>query len=381
MHVCIVYDCLYPYTIGGAERWCRNVAERLSSTGADVTFLTLRQWERGADPAVPHVRVVAAGPSMALYGRSGRRRILPPVVFGMGVLVHLLRHRKRYDVVHTASFPYFSLLAIGAARRFSRFRIVVDWHELWTREYWLAYAGRLAGRAGWLVQRTCLRIPQQAFCFSRLHERRLREYGLEGELTVLEGQYDGAVGLSEARPAAPIVVFAGRHTPEKRVPELVPAIERAREQVPELRGEIFGDGPERSRVLEAIEQNGLQGLVTAPGFVERQRLERAFSRALCLALPSEREGYGLVVVEALARGVPTVVVAGPDNAATELVEDGVNGAIARSAGADDLAAAIVRVHRSGPELRRSTLAWFRRNAERLSLERSLEIVSRQYASS
>ena len=38
--------------------------------------------------------------------------------------------------------------------------------------------------------------------------------------------------------------------------------------------------------------------------------------------PSRREGYGLVVVEAAARGVPSVVVADPDNAATELVQEG-----------------------------------------------------------
>jgi hypothetical protein len=115
VRVCIVYDCLYPYTIGGAERWYRNVAERLAEAGHDVTFLTLRQWEHGTEPDIPGVRVVAAGRRMALYTRSGRRRLLPPVVFGIGVLGHLLRKGRRYDVVHTASFPYFSLLAAAAS--------------------------------------------------------------------------------------------------------------------------------------------------------------------------------------------------------------------------------------------------------------------------
>ena len=110
MRVCIVYDCLYPYTIGGAERWYRNLAERLAAGGHEVTFLTRRQWGRGDDPAIPGVRVVAVSPRMELYA-GGKRRILPPLLFGLGVLVHLLRHGSRYDIVHTASFPYFSLLA------------------------------------------------------------------------------------------------------------------------------------------------------------------------------------------------------------------------------------------------------------------------------
>ena len=72
------------------------------------------------------------------------------------------------------------------------------------------------------------------------------------------------------------------------------------------------------------------------------------------------------------------VVEGPENAATELVTDGVNGAIAPSAQADDLAAVILRVVGAGTELRASTADWFERNAPRLRLERSLELVVRDY---
>jgi glycosyltransferase involved in cell wall biosynthesis len=86
----------------------------------------------------------------------------------------------------------------------------------------------------------------------------------------------------------------------------------------------------------------------------------------------------LVIVESAARGVPSIAVDGPDNAATELVDDGTNGAVAATAGADDLAAAIARVRDGGDELRTSTLEWFRRNAERLSLESSLQVVLREY---
>ena len=377
MRICIVYDCLYPYTVGGAERWYRNLAERVASSGHEVTFLTRRQWERGAEPDIPGVRVVAVSPRMSLYA-DGRRRILPPLFFGLGVLRHLLRHGRRYDAVHTASFPYFSLLAAGAVRRRRGFRLIVDWHEVWTREYWREYLGSVGGWPGWQVQAACLRLPQVAFCFSRLHERRLRELGLRGELARLEGEYDGPRTPSEPLPARPVVVYAGRHIPEKRVPALVPALARAAEEIPELREEIYGDGPDREQVVEAIRRLGLEGRVSAPGFVDPDTLEHAIASAMCLVLPSRREGYGLVVVEAAARGVPVVVVEGPDNAATELVEEGVNGTFAVSATPADLAAAIVRVHRGGSQLRSSTREWFERNVERLSIESSLETVLAAY---
>ena len=380
MQICLVYDCLFPYTVGGAERWYRNLGERLAADGHEVTYLTLRQWEPGEDAEVSGVRVVTAGPRMELYSADGRRRILPPLVFGAGVLWHLLRHGRRYDVVHTASFPYFSLLAAALARPLGRFRLVVDWHEVWSRDYWLEYLGRVGGRIGNAVQALCLRVPQRAFCFSKLHARRLRDAPVNGELTVLEGEYAGSLEPREPLAAEPVVVFAGRHIPEKRVPALVPALALARERIPELRGELLGDGPERNEVLRLRAEHGLDDAIDVPGRVEAERVEAAFARALCMVLPSSREGYGMVVVEAAAVGTPSVVVAGPDNAATDLVSDGENGYIAPSASPEDLAAAIERVHREEHALRERTAAWFRANAERLSLEGSLVRVLESYRS-
>jgi len=173
MRVCIFYDCLYPHTVGGAERWYRNLAERLAGEGHDVTYLTLRQWARGVEPEIEGVRVVRAGPRMSLYA-GGRRRVVPPLVFGAGVLWHLLIHGGRYEVVHTASFPYFSVLAIAVARWLHRFRVIVDWHEVWSLHYWREYLGPL-GRVGDAVQRLCARVGDHAFCFSRIHAARLRD--------------------------------------------------------------------------------------------------------------------------------------------------------------------------------------------------------------
>ena len=379
VQVCIVYDCLFPSTIGGAERWYRNVAEALAARGArrhvpDAAAVGSRRASR----TFPVSTCVAVGPRMALYTDSGRRRLLPPLVFGLGVLRHLLRHGRRYDVVHTASFPYFSLLAAAALRRRGGYRIVVDWHEVWTREYWREYLGRLGGAVGWRVQRACLRVPQRAFCFSRLHERRLRELGRARRADTTRG--------AVRRPAR-----AGRaHAGAGRSPCLRDATSRRSRfrrsslrsrspasRFPDLRGEIYGDGPERAKVVAAIDRaRSRRRSSSRRGSSTARCSSSALATAMCLVLPSRREGYGRVVIEASARGVPVVVVAGPDNAATELVEEGVNGTIAASAQPRDLASAMVDVASAGVQLRASTSDWFRRNAERLSAGASLPIVLR-----
>src|SRR5262249_53723756 len=217
------------------------------------------------------------------------------------------------------------------------------------------------------------------FVFSDLHARRLREEGLRGEPIKLSGLYDGSAQPDEhaSDPHEPLVVFAGRHIPEKRADVLPGALAKARERVPDLRGVILGDGPERSRVLRAISDAGADGYVTAPGFVSSEEIGIEFARAGCHVLPSSREGYGMVVIEAAANGTPTVVVAGEDNAAAELIEHGVNGYVASSVEA--LPDAIVRVLEEGVELRRKTTDWFRANAEELSARSSAHRIAEEYA--
>ncbi|MGO9882793.1 MAG: glycosyltransferase family 4 protein [Solirubrobacteraceae bacterium] len=381
MRVCLVYDCLFPYTVGGGERWYRNLAERLAADGHEVTYLTLRQWSRGEPHGVRGVDVRAVGPRMRLYNAPGHRRVLPPLVFGAGVLWHLLRRGGRYDVVHTCSFPYFSLLAAAAVAPLRGYRLAVDWFEVWSRSYWREYLGRTAGDVGWLVQRLCARVPQRAFCFSRLYARRLREEGLTGDITMLGGAYDGPLEPRPIHDAEQLVVFAGRHIPEKRASAIVPAIAELRKRLPDVRAAILGDGPERPEIQRLIRERGLSDVIAVPGFVDTAVVEQMIERALCLLLPSRREGYGLVVVEAAACGTPSVVVAGEDNAAVELIVSGDNGFIAASDSATDLAAVIFAVHEAGAALRESTSAWFEVNAERLSLGRSLEIAVGVYGES
>jgi glycosyltransferase involved in cell wall biosynthesis len=378
VRVCLVYDHLFPQTIGGMERWMRDLALRLATLGHEVTYLTMRHWDTSAEPVLPGVRIVGLIDPGRVYA-DDRRTFGPPLGFGLAVARHLARHGRNYDVVHTASFPYFPILAAGAFRRSRGYRIVVDWPEVWTRRYWRHYAGILAGTIGWLVQRACLRVPHRAHTMSQLHARRLVAEGYRGNPVVLPGLYDGPAELSAAEDVdTSLVVYAGRNVKEKRVPALVRAFAHARATRPDLRLEIYGDGPERARVATLVEELGLDGSVDVAGRKSEEEISRALARAACLATASEREGYGLVVVEAAAHGTPSVVVAGPENAVTELLAEGINGTIAASASAEDLGAAILRVVEAGASLRDSTAGWFEQNAPRLRLDRSLDLVVEEY---
>jgi glycosyltransferase involved in cell wall biosynthesis len=378
VRVCLVYDHLFPQTIGGAERWMRDLAVYLAEAGHAVTYLTMRHWDASSPPALKGVQVLGLTDAGRVYDEN-RRALGPPLRFGVAVARHLARHGRDYDVVHSASFPFFPLLAAALMRRRGGYRLFVDWHEVWTLAYWRRYAGAVTGTIGWLVQRACIRAPQVAYCMSKLNAGRLAAEGYRGRPIVLPGIYAGATEPTPAADVDPaLVVYAGRHVPEKRVGALVRAFRRALEQRPALRLELYGDGPERGAVESLVHDLGLAESVRVAGHRPEEEVDLALRRAACLATASEREGYGLVVVEAAARGTPVVVVAGPENGAVELVEEGTNGAVARSAEPDELAAAILRVVDAGTDLRASTERWFEQNASRLRIDASLELVAEGY---
>jgi len=377
LRVCIVYDCLYPWSIGGAERWYRRLAERLKRDGHAVTYLTAMQWSATETPHVPGVQVIALGARGNRYD-SKRRRIGPVFRFALAVWWHLLRHGREYDVVHASALASVCALAIGSLARAKGFRVVLDWWEVWPWRYWRAYLGPVGGAAGLLAQRAVAMMPHTPFTYSCLHQHRLRKIRRGSHVPVLRGLLPVEAFSASPLRAEPSVVYLGRHIPEKQVTAIVPALALARQHLSDLRAVLFGEGPSRASTRRAVAAAGLARAIDLPGFVPEPVVREQLRHALCVVLLSRREGFGLVVAEAAVLGVPSVVLDHPDSAASELIVEGVNGVLCHSTDPNEIASAILRIHEAGFGLRLETQRWFAANAARLTIDGSLPTIVEAY---
>ncbi|GAA4060711.1 glycosyltransferase family 4 protein [Microbacterium laevaniformans] len=372
----IAYDCLFPFTTGGGERQYRAFAEALADRGVEVEYLTARQWE-GSSPEVPGVRVTAVTERLELYDAGGVRRTAAALAFAWGLFRALRRRRHAYDAVMVSALPVLNVFAARAALWVSGTTLVVDYLEVWHRRQWAEYAGRITGAIAWMLQRLAIAVTPVATCHSQLSATRLRAEGLRGDVLISPGLIsEQSAAPSVGPPAAPpFALYVGRHIPDKRVELLPDAVAHARASVPELRLVILGDGPSNPVVRDAVSrQVAGSEWVSMPGFVSDDDLDRLLSTAACVVNPSRREGYGLVVVEAAAHGTPVVLVADEGNAATELIDEGVNGYVAVDAGASALGDTIVRAVTSGPRLRETTRGWYRDAISTRTVARTIDII-------
>lgn len=384
VRVAIAYDCLFPFTTGGGERQYRAFAEELARRGAEVTYLTTRQWD-GAAPDAPF-EVVAATGRLRLYDSRGVRSSLAALRFAWGLFRQMRRTRGDYDLVIVSALPIFNVFAARLALLGTRSRLMLDYLEVWGRRQWVAYAGGVTGRIAWVLQRIAIALTPTATCHSALSARRLRAEGLRGALLLSPGLIDAptardaeasareAIADRPAAAGAPFVLYAGRHIADKRVETLPAAIAHARAERPDLRLVVLGAGPSTDAVRAAVDAVDGSSWTDVRGFVEQDELDELMAAATVFANPSRREGYGLVVVEAAAHGTPVVLVDDPGNASTELVEEGVNGHVAADATPASLGEAILEAVRGGAPLRASTRAWHRDAMESRTIARTIDQV-------
>ncbi len=225
------------------------------------------------------------------------------------------------------------------------------------------------------VQAECERVhcrrAERVVCTSRYAAERATEfYGLQampavapelidlgewrGRLAGIDGADSGGAG--KGRPAGEAaglagetacpttrfaVFFVGRFYRRKRVDVLLRAAGMLRERIPELEVRIVGNGPCAERWHEMARKLRLEKTVRWLGDVSRGELVREYREADVFCLPSVQEGFGIVLLEAMAAGIP--IVAARSGAIPEVAP---HAALAEPESAESLAAELEKLYRS-----------------------------------
>ncbi|HXN00269.1 MAG TPA: glycosyltransferase family 4 protein [Candidatus Dormibacteraeota bacterium] len=323
MKLSFLTDAVYPFHHGGKETLHYERSVRLARRGHAVRILTMHWWpERKRSIARDGIVFQSVAPRTALYTSKGGRSVLESVVFGLGSL--RLLWSPPFDVLDVDQFPFTHFFAARLVCRLRDRPMTATWYEVWDRDYWGAYMGRL-GPVGFFLQRFAARSADLIFADSRLTARRLTEQlGVDPHrVLVLSPGVDVGPVPSPLLAKAIDCIFIGRLLAHKHVDVLL----RALAIVPGVTGMIVGSGPEKPRLITLANELGISDRVSFESPASHEAVIERLRSARLLVFPSTREGFGVAVLEANACGVPALVVQHPDNAALELVRDGVTGII------------------------------------------------------
>lgn len=353
MKIAFIYDGVYPWITGGIEKRLHELSKKLVERGHEVHWYGVGWWwtdsgknigaetvknmefkhckvtrveNDNRDVELDGIHIHGVCKPLSLY-KNDRRSIKEAIYFAWNLLPVLMR--EKFDIVDCQNFPFFSCFPAKLHTLTGKSKLVVTWHEVWDN-YWYEYLGK-KGIFGKVIEKLTAHLTGNVVAVSKKTGDNLKNVNSGLKVNLIPNGINFK-GINHAAPSDELsdVIFAGRLIKEKNVDVLVRAINHVRRVMPDVKCLIVGEGPEGDRLRNLVHNLGLEENIKFMKFFDDYPdLISCMKSSKVFVLPSTREGFGIVVVEANACGLPVVAVKSPMNAASDLVTDDKNGFICR----------------------------------------------------
>ncbi len=300
LKIAFLTELFHPH-VGGCERRFSEIGRRLAAKGHNIHIFTI-QYDRNLpkEEKVNGMNVHRYAYSKNYVSPDGFRS------FGDIVKYSIMSFRRLigsdYDLYYSSQWPMLhSLFAKPVATP-----LIQEWCEVWTNCV-----------EATLMQRLLKYVGDYHVAVSEFTRQRLSNLMKidPSKVTLIPNGVDFAKFNSSYTKIWGRIVYIGRIVPHKHVKLLVNAFREIKREIPSAELHIIGSG---SR-LQSI-RNMATGIKDCyvHGFLPEDQMIELLKSAWLFVLPSEREGSGIAVLEAMAAGVPFVTIDHPDNATKEL---------------------------------------------------------------
>ena len=298
---------------GGSERYVETMARGLAARGEQVTVFCAAHGHAPADEMIDGVQFVRRGSKLDIYLRA---------LFG------ILFHRfGKIDVVVDVQngLPFFTRLA-------TRKPVVVLVHHVHREQWPVVYPG-LMGKVGWWIEswlapRLYRRSRYVAVSNSTRDE--LVQLGVDRQrISIVHNGNNPAPSIRGGRTSTPRICVVGRLVPHKQVEHAIDAVVALRDEFPDLVLDVVGAGWWEDELRDYATGRHIADRINFHGFVDEQAKHEIYAHSWIMALPSLKEGWGIVIGEAGTHATPTVAYRSAGGT-RESIDDGVSGVLVDS---------------------------------------------------
>jgi glycosyltransferase involved in cell wall biosynthesis len=288
----------YP-DLGGIESVVKDVVQGTASAGCDVTVLCLGRVGQLSEEYYYAAKVL----------RAPIWKIVASQPLGWRYFSEFIRQAPNFDIVQIHAPNMLAALALMMARVPGK--VVVHWHADVVNHGWL---GKLIQPLERLMLRRADAIvaTSQAYADSSPLLRRFKDKVHIVPIGISDPRNDGVdrvvmpmAVLGQIPHGVPLILAVGRLVPYKGFDVLIDA---ARELPSDCRVVIAGGGEEYAKLESRIRENKVEDRVVLAGRLDDDTLKALFRRAAIFCLPSvsRAEAFGVVLLEAMAQGLPAV---------------------------------------------------------------------------
>lgn len=374
----LLVSTVYPPAIGGPALQTQEIAAALTHRGHAVTVLTTSE---AAEPST-EFELIHIPAHRRWFDRLPRNLRLLQTLDGV------LR-RVKPDLVHMQTCEGNVPFAVGSVARAHRVPRLVKFSSdaVWSRlnrdrylglSYQSIHHSSLGARLLTLAQRTTLAQYNLVWATSPFLERSLTNiYGVQpSAIHALPNLIELSSQASVAKPskAESVALLVARLVPSKGIEVAIRAMAELREHPVQLR--IVGEGAagyEKS-LRDLVTSLGVQPRVTFVGALAAAQLDAEYAAADLFVLPSWYEAFGIVLVQAMAAGLPCV--ASDVGGIPSVVRDGETGLLFPAGDCSALAAAMRQL--ADEPLRRRLGEQGRSEAQRFDLQARLDDLLAMY---
>jgi glycosyltransferase involved in cell wall biosynthesis len=322
MKIALVYDLIYPFSIGGAEFRNFSLARELVLKGHEVHLFGAKMW-KGQDDLKISKNFYAHGVSRysGKYTFKGKRNPLEPLKYSFFLFFKLMKYE--FDIIDVSAFPYFTVFSSKLYCLIKRKPLVITWHEVWD-SYCKSFG--IQGLFVRIAEKICANLSKNNICVSERTAKNLKRIGQNNKRVI-----ENWIELSEINKAAALnvkydLISVGRHLRTKNFDLVLKTIAILKKDFPKIKAAIIGDGPDTINLLRIRSALGLEHNVDILGFTrEKEQMYSYLKSSRIFFLPSELEGFSITSFEAMACGLPVIALESDMNALADYIKEGFNG--------------------------------------------------------
>jgi glycosyltransferase involved in cell wall biosynthesis len=294
MKIAMLSELFYPYLLGGGEKRYHEIAKRLVSMGHEVDVYSMKLAGAEKYEECDRIKIHRLGwPNHPMDHRS-----LKPLPF---YLLLLLSKRIKSDIIDCNTyFPCFA----GRAKGLFGKPVIATIHDVYKGHWGESLGNNNLDKIGNLIEKLVCEFKYNGIICPSNSTIKLLESNFKVNAKTrlipngIETRLIDNVEAGEKNPHH--ICYAGRLVPHKHLDDLINAVEILKNEYPDIKCSLVGDGVLRKDLEAMVKTKGLQDHIEFMGFLpDYTSMLKVMKSSSVFVNPSTREGFGIVMIEAM----------------------------------------------------------------------------------